>query len=286
MHVSLFSKLLLDHPIEEAMRIAAEAGYEGIELSGMAPHLTADIDADRLRNIRRLASDLGLSIVSIANYVGNYERVSTDEAVVRLERFQAFVRIADMLHCGYVRHIPANIAPDCATQQDWDTEMTWLRREAKYAAGFGINLLLEMHDGSLIATADSTRRYIQEACLPNLAVTYDVGNIYLAHAPYGVDELKKVEQWVHVVHVRDHAAFAPDGHAPATFLGEGVLDWPPIVARLRSIGFQGYLSCECELFARPVAALLSYWVPTTDLSSAEIVARECRAIKALRDSTR
>ena len=43
-------------------------------------------------------------------------------------------------------------------------------------------------------------------------------------------------------------------------------------------------SIECELFAKPVAALLSYWVLTTELSSAEIVARECAAIEALRES--
>ena len=42
-------------------------------------------------------------------------------------------------------------------------------------------------------------------------------------------------------------------------------------------------SIECELFAKPVAALLSYWVPTRELSLAEVVARECAAIKALRD---
>jgi hypothetical protein len=40
-------------------------------------------------------------------------------------------------------------------------------------------------------------------------------------------------------------------------------------------------SIKCELFAKPVAALLSYCVPTTELSSAEIVARECAAIEAL-----
>lgn len=283
MKVTLFSKLVLDHPLEEAMRLAAEAGYDGIELVGARPHLTADIEPGRLQAVKRLSTDLGLPIVNIPAYVGRYVEVDEEEARKRLEQFKQYIHMADTLGCRYVRHLPSNIAPERATDRDWEMEMAWCRQAAAYAARYGVSLILEMHGGSLIATADSTGKYLEMAGVSNLAVTYDVGNIYLAGAPYGPEELKKVERYVRIIHVRDHGPWGAAGRPASTFMGEGVIDYGPILRRLLEIGFDGYLSAECELFARATAAQIGYKVPTTDLSSAEIIKREGRAIRALRD---
>jgi len=75
MKISLFSKVILDHPLEDAMRLAAEVGYEGIELIGRSPHLAADIDLDRLREVKELATQLKLPIVNIPSYIGQYGQV-------------------------------------------------------------------------------------------------------------------------------------------------------------------------------------------------------------------
>ena len=142
MKISLFSKVILDHPLEDAMRLAAEVGYEGIELIGRSPHLAADIDLDRLREVKELATQLKLPIVNIPSYIGQYGQVGKEEAQGRFEEFQRFVQIADLLGCRYVRHIPASVSPDQATDQDWELEMEWVRRVADYAARYGVYICL------------------------------------------------------------------------------------------------------------------------------------------------
>ena len=281
MKISLFSKVIQDHPLEDAMRLAAGVGYEGIELIGRSPHLTADIGVERLAMVKKLATELKLPIINIPSYVGRYGQVEEEEAQRRFEELKRFVQIADFLDCRYVRHIPSSGAPDRATDREWEAETRWVRRVADYAAQYGVNIVLEMHEGSLIETADSTKRYLDMAGARNLALTYDVGNLYMARADYSPKALKKIERYVHIVHVRDHAPWGEDGRAPGTLMGDGVIDYVPIVRHLRDIGFEGYLSAECELFAASVASKLSYAVPTTSLSSAAIIKHEYRAIRAL-----
>ena len=52
-------------PLEEVINIAADYGFDGIELWGKPPHLPEDYDENYAKNVRDMAQRKGLTIFSV-----------------------------------------------------------------------------------------------------------------------------------------------------------------------------------------------------------------------------
>ena len=71
MKIAAFSGSLIDYSIHEAMSIAAELGFDGIEIACREPHLSGT-SLPRVREMKALADGRGLEIPALAGYMGHF----------------------------------------------------------------------------------------------------------------------------------------------------------------------------------------------------------------------
>lgn len=268
MRLIVFSKIMKDLPMIEAIRASAEIGYEGIELHDchLPPDLLNAVKADELS---KASNDLGIELVNLATFVGGFSELSSADCDREFTKFMKYLNIARRLGIPYIRLNPGRPEPEKATVEQWQRSSSWINKAADLAHAHGISIVLEMHEGSLIATVESTLKFLNMVDRDNVVVNYDVGNIFHVPADYGVGALRAIEDRVKFIHVRDERGRGSDGQWVYTLLGDGVLDYRPIFKRLKEIDFQGYLSAECHA------------EPTPGMSSIMIAAHEYPAIKSL-----
>ena len=69
MKLGLCTIAFQEKPLEEVIDIAADYGFDGIELWGKPPHLPAEYDEDSVKNIRDMVLRKGLTISAFGSYV-------------------------------------------------------------------------------------------------------------------------------------------------------------------------------------------------------------------------
>ena len=135
-----------------------------------------------------------------------------------------------------------------------------LKKVLQIAERHGIYIAIEPHQ-SITKTTEGLLRIANIVKSPMLKINYDSGNAFLGGVdPY--DGLREVlPQLVHV-HAKDISfsqADAEKGKVAGTPVGcacgEGVIDWPRVIAILRDGGYKGVLSVECGTSAQAVSSL-------------------------------
>lgn len=119
-----------------------------------------------------------------------------------------------------------------------------------YAAGvmqaYGITLILETGQETAQTLVDFITD-VEQAGARNIGVNFDPANMILYDKGDPIASLKKLQPWVHQVHIKD----AVRTKTPGTWgqevpVGEGEVDWKAFIAQLRSSGFRGGLLIERE----------------------------------------
>jgi len=251
----------------EAVSIAVEIGYEGIELHDC--HFPADVRQEKVDDLSKVARERGIELVNLATFVGGFTELSDVGCGDEFRKFERYLGFARTLGIPYIRLNPGRPEPERATAEEWKKAAFWLSKAADLSRPHDISIVLEMHEGSLIATAESTLKLLAMINRDNVVINYDVGNIFHVPADYGVDALRKIEGRVRFVHVRDEKGKGKDGQWIYTLFGEGILDYRPIFHKLKETGFRGYISAEC------------HFEPTPEINSNRIAAHELPAIKGL-----
>ncbi len=246
MRTCLCSKILQDYSLEEAAKIAARIGYEGMEIFGLPQHLPADTPAERQKSLHALFGDLNLKGVTICSYLGRFEQMGDDEAARQVEDFKRYVEIAVRLESDMIRLIAQN-APLGQMREDHFLRWAhWAGVCADYAKPFGVRIILENHM-PLFATVDWTLKVVALMNRENVGIDYDPINLFAWDAPdqYGARAVERFGKLILNVQVKD--ARKENGKANTRLLlGEGVIDWRSIMAALRGTGYDGYVSAECE----------------------------------------
>jgi sugar phosphate isomerase/epimerase len=80
---------------------------------------------------------------------------------------------------------------------------------------------------------------------PGIRINFDTANIYYYNQGVdGVEELRKVRDYVASVHLKDTNGGYREHHFPT--LGEGVVDFPSVFRVLNDVGFRGPFTFEME----------------------------------------
>jgi sugar phosphate isomerase/epimerase len=255
MRVSLYSLVLEDRPLLEAVRLAARLGFVGVEFLGREPHLSAETPLAEVAQLAALLEDLALVSVGIATYTGGYSQLDDAGCRAQLDELKRFLEIAQVLGCRMVRHAPGGPSPQEAEPRHWQRAAEWLQRACDEAKGAGVTLVSEIHFGGLEESADSCRRLMDLVRRPNFGVVHDAGNMYIAGVGYGPESVRVLGEGLRHVHVKDEEALPAGAVEPGAFtvdgrayrhrlLGEGAVDHRPLLAALKAAEYAGFLSIE------------------------------------------
>jgi sugar phosphate isomerase/epimerase len=151
------------------------------------------------------------------------------------------VDLASQLKAPVVELVSGSPLIEGTEQDSWK----WFRDElgecADYAKRHKKILGLEPEPGMVISSTDQADKMIREIGSNNIRLLIDIGHLNVTKEDTVNSIMKMKDKLVHV-HIHDNDS-TEDQHLP---LGEGNINFKPIIEALRSASYAGYISAEIK----------------------------------------
>lgn len=237
-HQAQFNAVAFKGDLETNIKQIADLGYDGVELAIRDPAL---VDADELL---RIVYGFGLSVPAIGTgQAWGEEGLSfTDpDPTVRaaaIARVRAHIPFAERTGAAIIIGLLRGIVRPGVSQEQ---AMVWLvealQECAHAAAPHGVRLALEpinRYETSLINSVPECLSLIETVGAPNFGVLADTFHMNIED-PSITESLRQARDSLFHVHLADS-----NRHYP----GAGHIDFAEILATLRAVGYNGYVSIE------------------------------------------
>ncbi|WP_254634985.1 sugar phosphate isomerase/epimerase [Paenibacillus sp. GbtcB18] len=259
MKIAAFSGALMEYSIQEAMKITANLGFDGIEIACREPHLSPQTSLPRVKEIRRLADEHVLDIPALGGYMGRFSESGDSECAAAYDEFLGLLERADYLETDMIRIFPGGPNAFLAADYHYEKAAHWLRKCAAEARRHEKKILLEIHNVSLIETVESSMRLLEMIGEDNVGLIHDAGNMYISDTDFGRASVTGLGSRLLHVHVKDEKRI-PEAGGPGTFrnvtrhgeehflqcrLGEGEVDHRELFEALAETGYGGWVTLEC-----------------------------------------
>ena len=232
--------------------------YVEVNLGPNSPgHLPFDTTGADLAAALRQAEDAEVQIVALAG--GN--NFAADDLDAEIAKVKAQIDMCEALGAEVLRIFAGWVGAAEYTDATFERISGGLGEVGSYAADRGVSVSMENH-GGVTATGAQCRRLLTDALeaggdLVNFSfapvtammgpapvgLNYDPANF--RHA--GEDPLSALMVTVELINYSHWKDVRYDGDKPEyCAVGEGVIDWEPIVAELLAGGYDGYWAIEYE----------------------------------------
>ena len=259
------NEIFKDWSLEDTFAFAAKTGYDAVEIAPftIAKHVT-DISSARRLEIKELAARNGIAISGIHWVLVQTEgmHLTSPDAAVRARTSKYFGELAKF--CGDIggktivvgspkqRNVLEGVTPEQAW--DWATEV--FREAVMVAEQQGVTICFEPlapAETNFINTAEDAIRFTQQLRTPHFKIIIDVKAMCSEAKP--IPQIIR-ESWPNFAyfHANDKNLKGP---------GFGEVDFVPIAAALKDVGYKGVVSVEVfdftegpvEIAARSLAYL-------------------------------
>lgn len=220
-------------PILPTFRLLRDAGFDGVEL--ISPNA---LDTDEVLKAR---DETGLIIhgVSGAEHWGSPlsspDRAVVDKGVKAIRR-----EIEDVKVYGgtTVLLVPAVVTKTVSHRDAYERSRKEIKALIPDAEKAGVKIAIEEVWNKFLLSAPEMARFIDSFESTSVGAYFDVGNV----VEYGFPQewIRELGKRILKVHIKEYAK-------PKRFdynLGEGEIDWPEVVAALRDVGYQGWVTAE------------------------------------------
>jgi len=247
MKISMSSFVFCHYPLKEAIRRIASAGFEGVDIWGGRPHAyRRDLDQAECGSTVRLLNDLSLATPSFIPAQFRYPTClcSPDETIWRDSGnyIRDSITTASWLGARVVSLCPGHSLFGQRREDAWQRLCANLLDLCDFAASLGVKLAIEpadRYETDLVQTTAQALQLLDDVKRGNLGVVLDVGHCQLVgESP--ADAIRRLGDTLLYVHVNDNLGQRDQHLVP----GQGVLDFPAILAALREVGYEGFLSTE------------------------------------------
>jgi sugar phosphate isomerase/epimerase len=238
------------YPLLEAIRRAAELGYQGYEIdigdfgdTRLGLHWPEQYTARHVAAARDAAQQASTEISSLCLgvlwrfYPSSPDQTVRDQAAQIIRQSAPLAALAGagviLLPVGQ----PESLSPEQARENLVEVLKTCVPEAEKAGVVYGV----ENVGQALAYTADDLLEIVARVDSPACRIYYDVGNA----AAQGADpasEMRKLGKHVAMVHVKDLRP-TEEGRALAA-IGDGIVGWPTIAQAARDIAYDGFLTLE------------------------------------------
>jgi len=226
---------LLDHVLD----VAEDLGFDGVEIWGREPHISEQFDENRVKAVQRMAHQRGLMVPAL----GSYLRFGCTKT-----RVEGTVELEDTLHTAHclgteIVQVWASDVPSAqATEAVWDATTHQFQQACDQASKLGITFAVEMHSSTLADSGASARRLAESVKRDNLRLNYHVVPDTEVETP--LEQLQSVMPYVVHMHAQNYACLTGADEVRRMPLGDGAIDYRPLVGQLRESGYTGCIALE------------------------------------------
>lgn len=260
MKLGLSSLLFPKDPIERAIEISADLGFECVELVHDMPHFSPHHDTEQLKRLRELMDSHGLEALIHAclwdlNPMSHYP-------VLRELTTAGTKRGIDACHIlgGKIVTIHPGRCQFEESREHFERAKGWFRAYVRecldYAEERGVILAIETipFSTNYPRTTEELVEIVED--FDGLGITLDVGHSYLAAKkdqetdPEGsiIGSIEKIRKYLVNIHLHDNWGIRDEHLAP----GKGTIDLQRIVGALRSSNYSGPIILELWNPADPI----------------------------------
>ena len=236
----------------EAMKIAKDAGFEGIELAlGTTGEITMTSTDEELLGLKAYAEELSIAIPSLSSGLCWTDSLTADDPA---ERQRAHDMIARQLYCAKmlgaetVLIIPGSVSvefvpqwPVVAYDLVYERALEAVKKLAPIAEEYGVEIGLENVWNKFLVSPLEMRNFIDAVGSDYVGSYFDVGNVVYSGYP---------EHWIRIlgkrikkVHFKDYRC-NPGGLNGFVDLLSGDVNWPEVMKAFREIGYDGWAAGE------------------------------------------
>lgn len=247
-------QIILDKKSDVAEKIkkAASLGFKSAQIVCWQMELYTDENAQKIVNACKECDVTissfwaGWSGPKVWNFVDGPSTLGIVPPDYRYQRMQELMQGSDFAKKIGVDKVAthAGFIPECPSDPNYRPVVSAIRYLANYYKTNGQYFLFETGQ----ETPATLLRLIEDTGCDNLGVNYDTANLILYGKANPVDGLSVIGKYVMDMH-------AKDGEYPTTGaklgvekkVGEGVADFPRIIAKLKEIGYTGTITIEREI---------------------------------------
>lgn len=262
----------------EAMKLAKQAGFDGIELTlDAAGDVTMDTTAEQLAEIRRAADEIGIALPSVASSLyWTYSFTSDDPAEREMAHNVAVkeIEIAAALGADTVLIVPGSVAVEFVPERPvvpydvcWDRALAEMKRLAPVAEAHRVNIGVENVWNQFLLSPLEMRAFIDAIGSEWVGSYFDVGNVLFAGYP---------EHWIHIlgsrikkVHFKDFKR-NPGGLNSFVDILSGDVNWAAVMQAFADIGYDNWATGEMTV---PYASAPDQIIYNTSASMGRILAK-------------
>jgi hexulose-6-phosphate isomerase len=223
---------------EEKLRLAKEAGYDGVEVNTFEDLRAAEQFAETARRI-------GVELPSVmASGHWKFPLSSADEETRQQGLANIRLSVDAAVVCGgtTVLVVPGVVNEKQLYADAYRIALQSMQEMAAYAGERGIKLAVENVWNRFLLSPMEMQQFVQEIASPHVGVYFDTGNILI----YGYPQswIRELGSMILKVHVKDFDVSSRQ----FKHLLQGSVNWVEVRAALLEIGYDDYLTAELPLY--------------------------------------
>ncbi len=244
--------VLLKENMEEEIARVREMGFDSCQLSCWQLDLFTDEVAE---NIKEVCNKYNVSISTLwCGWSGPrrwdfYEGPLTLGLIpeeYRFTRMKELMQGSDFAKKLGVKNVATHVGflPENPSTKEYGSIVCALRQVVEYCKNNNQYFLFETGQ----ETPVTLRRTIEDIGFDNIGVNLDTANLILYGKAHPIDALEIIGKYVRDIHAKD-GCYPTDGKnlGEEKALGEGIVNFPAVVKKLKEIGYEGTITIEREI---------------------------------------
>jgi len=239
--VSACSFPLKEQPLDYALKVISESGFDKVDLLARMPHFSVTDPEYSIDDLERLCDTYGVRIANIGAYCGR-GATSDDPG----EREAAVKEMADTLTVAKrLGSRTVRVAPGKGKREEIDTLVPFFKDAAEVAERDGIWMGIENHGTEISGNPEACLEICDKVGSSHFGILYEPCNLMAAGTEYK-EAFDIFQDHIVHVHIKD-GDYNSDGKWERCMLGDGVIDAPWVWEQVEALGYTGEYALEFEV---------------------------------------